>query len=269
MLYSNKRRITALLALILIGTALWSIPLVFHRDDGVHAAAPNGMLAEYNRTQLAVCVQRIDRGSFPQPSIPAVTPTATVGSAATDPLLTAPSATIGPPVEDIFTATPTSVAATVAVAATSLDLDKIITAFRTVSMHPDYAAAGYGEPGRIPQIAAGCPKPPTLRSLQGKPQTVDTPSPFLAFVFVAPADMLQSEHFYEKYARVTTQEWTCEGNNCSEATSAVYLTPEELDDPVQLVRSLTEAIWLQPLDVPKAELDPSEVPIDGTPYPAP
>lgn len=121
-------------------------------------------------------------------------------------------------------------------------MSKIRTAFAKVKQHPDFERAGLNRGGG-PQIRAGCPSASTLNTEKWGRNTVTTPGPIHTYVFIASAQDLQGTQF-KQYPRVVGYEQMCISSQCASVANAVYLTPEELNDPQLLVRTLTAGIGL-------------------------
>lgn len=119
---------------------------------------------------------------------------------------------------------------------------KVHTAFAKVRQHPDFEAAGLNG-GDGPTIRAGCPSPSTLNTERWGRNTVAHPGSIHTYVFIAPAEEIQRTQF-KHYPRVVGHEQMCEGAHCASVANAVYLTPEELNDPEALIRSLLAGIGL-------------------------
>lgn len=119
-------------------------------------------------------------------------------------------------------------------------------AFAKVRQHPDFETAGLNG-GDGPKIRAGCPSSSTLNTEQWGRNTVTRPGLIHTFVFIASAEELLRTQF-KHYPRVMGHEQMCEGTRCASVAHAVYLTPEEVNDPEELVRSLTAGIGLSDLE---------------------
>lgn len=127
----------------------------------------------------------------------------------------------------------------------------IAAALGQVTAHPDFVPAGLAV--APPQVDVGCPGParmllPGFNSDSGsataESANVVQPSEYRTFVFVVPrqtATLPDGNVVHE-----VPQEYLCEGEVCPEVTTALYLTPGDLSDPVSLVRMLTGAVGLDP-----------------------
>lgn len=120
--------------------------------------------------------------------------------------------------------------------------------------HPDFRPAGLGhEPV---DVAVGCPGQPAITNpgfapgRDGVAARVTTPSPYRLFVFVAPPERLASTLAW-KSPRRATREVMCEGSYCGTVTGELYVTLDELRDPQQLERSLTQGLGLWPVGEPR------------------
>lgn len=67
---------------------------------------------------------------------------------------------------------------------------------------------------------------------------------FRSFVFIMPDDELD-DIFGALKVRAGAHEFLCQGHNCAEATSALYLSPAELDDAARLHAGLLQTLGLE------------------------
>jgi hypothetical protein len=129
-------------------------------------------------------------------------------------------------------------------------LGKITAAFQRVKAHPHFGDAQLDR-GIGPTIVAGCPGDATITSAswagpkRGAATYPATPSEFHTFVFVVP-DATAQQAFGTAFPRVTAQEVMCVDDVCGEVSTAVYVTPGELDKGDVLARSLSWGVGLVP-----------------------
>ena len=124
----------------------------------------------------------------------------------------------------------------------------VFDAVTQVRKHPLFGPAGLD--GAEPVVTAGCSAPANLGaphwdSKLGAAPQVDVPSPHRLFVFIAEADAL-ARAFGSRLPRTTAQEIYCEDDDCSEVTTALYVTAEELRNPTVLVDALVHGVGLLP-----------------------
>lgn len=133
----------------------------------------------------------------------------------------------------------------------AVEMDKLRAALAEVQRHPDYVQAGFDR-GGPPTLRTGCPKPPAIIT---NLLTVVTPSIYTSFVFLATAEELARYRFPENDPRVYTEEFLCDIHEapgqepsgvCTEVTTGVYLSTEELNDQRFVVRNLTAGVSLDP-----------------------
>ncbi len=128
-------------------------------------------------------------------------------------------------------------------------LGKITAAFNRVKLHPHFDDAQLDR-GVGPTIVGSCPSDATIKSPQwmakyGAPNQPATPSEISTFVFIVPqADADRA--FGSIFPRITPQEIMCKKHVCAEVTTAVYVTPAELDNFDVLARSLSWGVGLIP-----------------------
>lgn len=131
-------------------------------------------------------------------------------------------------------------------------LPKINAAFAKVAQHPEFARAGLDvvPPTAAdttgqgdPRILAGCPSRSTLNSDQWGRYTVTRPGPVQTYVFIVAADELKQTEF-KHYPRVVGQEQICGEGVCNSVANAVYITPDELNEPAVLEQALTAGLGL-------------------------
>lgn len=124
------------------------------------------------------------------------------------------------------------------------------SALAQVSKHPHFKAAKM-DVGGGPKLKAGCPLPSGLKNKQLKVARTDEPNPIFTFVFIASQEELQDVSF-KGDVRVVPQEMMCEVGEdegvCNEVTKAIYITPEELEDPQMLARALTAGVGLMNIE---------------------
>jgi hypothetical protein len=130
-------------------------------------------------------------------------------------------------------------------------LGKITAAFNQVKLHPSFHDAQLDR-GTGPAIVAGCPSRATILSSTwtgpkyGASDTItQEPSEFHTFVFIVPQATVDAK-FGSMYPRLTTQETVCMDHACGEISTAVYITPEELENFDVLKRSLSWGVGLVP-----------------------
>ena len=129
-------------------------------------------------------------------------------------------------------------------------LGKITAAFQQVKAHPHFGDAQLDR-GIGPTIVAGCPGNATIKAAswagpkRGAATYPATPSDFHTFVFVVP-DAAAQHAFGTVFPRVTAQEVMCVDDMCGEVSTAVYVTPAELDNGDVLARSLSWGVGLVP-----------------------
>lgn len=128
-------------------------------------------------------------------------------------------------------------------------MDKITTAFKEVKKHRDFEAAGLNAGGG-PKFKIGCPSGPTIK--ENKAHKVTKHSAEFTFIFIASEAELQAVPF-KHYPRVKSQETMCEEDVCAEVTKALYLTPQEINDPAKLVPALAFGVGLMPTDSPQSQ----------------
>jgi hypothetical protein len=127
---------------------------------------------------------------------------------------------------------------------------KITAAFQRVKAHPHFGDAQLDR-GIGPTIVAGCPGDATIKAAswagpkRGAATYPATPSEFHTFVFVVP-DAAAHHAFGTVFPRVTAQEVLCVDDVCGEVSTAVYVTPAELDNGDVLARSLSWGVGLIP-----------------------
>lgn len=107
-----------------------------------------------------------------------------------------------------------------------------------------------------PTVALGCPGDPYLlqpgvamagaktvgESSAGR---VETASQYRIFVFVLPEERIKLI-FGASANRAAIQEILCRGSGCAEATTGLYLSPQELRNPQFLKTVLEQAVGLEP-----------------------
>lgn len=117
----------------------------------------------------------------------------------------------------------------------------------TVRAHRHFEPAGYAV--GTPVVEIGCPGSPNLdsphwNSKLGAPTIVSVPSTYRLFVYVMNPQELAAL-FKTQGPRTTAQEIVCEGDECAQVTTAVFVTPEELRDMKTLVTSLNHGLGLE------------------------
>lgn len=110
-----------------------------------------------------------------------------------------------------------------------------------VSLAPSEAAARVA--GIDPLIRAGCPSSATLHTNRWGNNRVSSPGSVQTYVFVASAEQLSSVAF-KHYPRVAGHEYICEDGQCNSVANALYITPEEIDNPGILAQALTSGVGL-------------------------
>lgn len=124
-------------------------------------------------------------------------------------------------------------------------------ALNLVQTHPDFERSGLG--AQAPVVDIGCPGParagmPGFDWEDGMaPESsalVETPSNYRTFVFVVSSERLLLPNGTTFWR--TPQELYCYEGRCGEVTTALYLTPEELDmvDLVSLRLADTLGLWV-------------------------
>lgn len=127
-----------------------------------------------------------------------------------------------------------------------------------LTAHPNWQAAGLS--AGPPQATAGCGdvKPFLLApgvtyenggfsSFSGFPEVKEA-SPYRVMVFVLPAEQIASM-FADSPARSVAQEMQCQGGQCAEVTTGLYVTEKELESEA-LKRWLAVAVGLEQPDLP-------------------
>jgi hypothetical protein len=119
----------------------------------------------------------------------------------------------------------------------------------SVAQNPRWEAAGLA--GGPTVIDVGCPSlppqpavafDPPIRAVFG--HTVSEPSKYGLFVFVLPRDQLL-DFIGDSTSREAPQEVTCEDDVCSEVTTAVYISVEELQDTSFLTATVEHGLGLR------------------------
>ena len=129
------------------------------------------------------------------------------------------------------------------------------SALAQVRKHPNFKAARLD--AADPAVDAGCPAPAQLGSPNwdaklGAAPIVTTASSYRLFVFVADVEQL-SIAFGGRVPRTTAQEILCEGEQCSEVTTALYVTPSELRNQAASIDALTHGVGLLPPNVDESQ----------------
>ncbi|HSH80694.1 MAG TPA: hypothetical protein VLA19_19375 [Herpetosiphonaceae bacterium] len=102
---------------------------------------------------------------------------------------------------------------------------------------------------------------PGATSILGKPSgnfnslDVTQPARFRLFVFVLPQTQIRAI-FGDSPYRVAPQEFLCREHQCSEVTTGIYVSPEELRDAAFLKLALQRGLGLE-RPVPEGRVDPS------------
>lgn len=118
-----------------------------------------------------------------------------------------------------------------------------------VKQHPHFAAAGLSS--GMPRVSVGCPGPARILMpgfdwesgyATGQPLAVTQPSEYRTFVFLVPRK--QATHRGGYVFHNAAQEMLCDHSGCSEVTSALYLTPEDIATPDSAVPLLTKSVGL-------------------------
>jgi hypothetical protein len=129
-----------------------------------------------------------------------------------------------------------------------------------IENHPDFIPSGLAE-GAV-TIDVDCPGDPTVSdprfftgSRRGAPVTVDQPSDYRLFVYVASPDII-AEKFGSRWYRTTQHERYCDDlGSCGAVTYALYLSPSDLADREFVTYQLTHALGLWPEGEPLPEDD--------------
>jgi len=135
---------------------------------------------------------------------------------------------------------------------------KIEAALLEVMQHPYWNLLRPGSPP--PLVDTGCPSDPLIArpgvNWQGEHVTafgnisqynVDAPSFYWTFIFVMPADQID-QLLGQAPVRVAPQEYRWDGgDSMSLETTAIFFSPEELDDAPFLVQQLLVAVGLEPV----------------------
>ena len=126
------------------------------------------------------------------------------------------------------------------------------------SQHPQWVPAGFNKVPRSVQI--GCPGDPHLlrdgveyvngrpgasNTGEGRLQT-QTASPFRLYVFVLAPNELSRVIRGELNVRTAAQEMLCDGGRCTQVSTGLYLTAQELTDKRFLQEWVTKGLGLEP-----------------------
>ena len=130
----------------------------------------------------------------------------------------------------------------------------VARALALVAQHPQFAPAGLG--GRLPVVEEGCPHGPYLLEpgvfwengipIAGSGRRVQEASHYRLFVFLLPPAELARVIHGSLDIRRAAEEMLCQGHNCGEVTTGIYLTPEETRDEPFLIAWLTKGLGLEP-----------------------
>jgi len=141
-----------------------------------------------------------------------------------------------------------------ATAAVTEARERVEQALARVAQHPQFVPAGLG--AGPPVVDIGCPHGPYLLEpgvfwedgipITGYGRTVEEASIYRLFVFLLPPEVLAGVIHGRHDIRRTAEEMLCQGHNCGEVTSGVYLTPDEINDDRFLVEWLTKGLGLDP-----------------------
>lgn len=100
-----------------------------------------------------------------------------------------------------------------------------------------------GEFGGQPSVAESCPTGPQLyspaREDTSNVRVVDQPSRFHGFIYIDPAVAEVSKRGW----RTTAAELQCAGDQCAEVTTALWIAPAAMADPLQIRRGIEAASW--------------------------
>jgi|FLYL01.1.fsa_nt_gi hypothetical protein len=115
--------------------------------------------------------------------------------------------------------------------------------------HPLWRSAGLKE--AQPVVEPGCPSDPALlhpgaEPIVGDPYTsrVTEPSKYRVFVFILP--QAEIDRLFARWPlRQAIQESICQGHVCSEVTSGLYLSTEEIENRQFLYDALAKTIGLE------------------------
>lgn len=123
-----------------------------------------------------------------------------------------------------------------------------------VAQHPAWAQAVLG--AVAPGVDAGCPSEPYLLQpglvwedgipITSAGRTVREASLYLLFVFLPPPDELARVIKGKYDVRAAAQEMLCQGHQCGELSTGVYLTPQETTNETFLRNWLTRGLGLEP-----------------------
>lgn len=91
-------------------------------------------------------------------------------------------------------------------------------------------------------VDLGCPAPPA----EGHDTTVETPSPYLFFVFIVPDEDL-ARYVGQYSAPYISQEFTCEGDSCVEVTAGLYFGHSEASNATRVSTVVRYALGLEEL----------------------
>jgi hypothetical protein len=133
----------------------------------------------------------------------------------------------------------------------------VATGLEQVKTHPMYQRAGLAV--APPSIDIGCPGPMRVwmpgfdiwtGDAEGQITTVAQPSEYRTFVFVVPDEQIQPFRDYDPYTpyprRRAAQEVFCEGEQCFEVTTSLYLSTADLANRAVLLANLTRGVGLDP-----------------------
>lgn len=92
-------------------------------------------------------------------------------------------------------------------------------------------------------IRNSCPAQSTIKTKKWGNNRVKGPGSVHTYVFIASAEEL-SQTAFKRYPRVVGQEYVCEAAQCNSVANALYITPEELNNPDELAKALTAGVGL-------------------------